>query len=111
MKINQVKIKFDDTTSIKYLPFEYCCGKAEEHLSLYKEEEWYEIYEYYDSSLKMGIKYEETRTSWGDEWTDVIFIPFDYCQFCGEKIEYKVIKEVDKTEEYNELTQQRKEKW
>ena len=53
----------------------------------------------------------EVITSYEDEWEQTDNYPIRFCPHCGEKIGISVVKEIDVSDKYKELTKQRDEPW
>lgn len=117
MKINLVRLKFNDTCSYKHKPFKYCCDELKNNGGIiftnedlndlggeYKDEDDYSI-------PQICTSHTETFNSWGDEFEQTDNYPIQFCPHCGEKIEINVVDEIDFSEEYNELSKLRKELW
>ena len=115
MKIELIRLKFNDTHSYKYKPFKYCCGEIKNdkaivftgedlvHLDTYCEDERY--------IPRFCTSYTEVITSYEDEWEQTENYPIQFCPHCGEKIEILVVDEIDVSDKYNELSKQREELW
>ena len=113
MKIELIRLKFNDTHSYKYKPFKYCCGEIQNnkaivftgedlvHLDTYLEDEIY--------IPRLCTSYTEVITSYEDEWEQTDNYPIQFCPHCGEKIEISVVGEIDVSDKYNELSKQRYE--
>ena len=109
MKIDLIKLKFNDTCAYKHKPFQYCCDEIQNDKAIvFTGEDINDICgECEDDSISIPqfcTSYTETVGSWGDEWEQTDNYPIQFCPHCGEKIEISVDK-------YNELTEQRKELW
>ena len=115
MKIELIKLKFNDTHSYKYKPFTHCCDEIQNdkaivftgedlvHLDTYWEDESY--------IPRFCTSYTEVITSYEDEWEQTDNYPIQFCPHCGEKIEISVVEEIDVSDKYNELSKQREELW
>lgn len=120
MKIELIKLKFNDTYSYKYKPFKHCCEAIHNNNSIiftdedfvYNDELGINNSDYDDNPIpQFCTSYTETFNSWGDEFENVYNYPIQFCPHCGKKIEIKVVNEIDTSEEYEELTNQRNELW
>lgn len=108
MKIELIKQKFNGTQSYKYKPFKYCCETIKDNpiITLTAENI---VDNYYDedneeyNSPKFCATHNYTLYDYSDEWNEADNYPIQYCPFCGEKIEFSVIKEEDLNEKYEEL--------
>lgn len=109
MKIKLIKLKFNDTHSYKYKPFTYCCNKIQNDKAIvFTGEDINDIGgEYKDE----GISIPHFCTSYEDEWEQTDNYPIRFCPHCGEKIGISVVKEIDVSDKYKELTKQRDELW
>ncbi|WP_288682248.1 hypothetical protein [uncultured Eubacterium sp.] len=114
MKIDLVKLNFDDTHSYKYKPFKYCCKAIQdnktieftnEDLENFEEEHIYED----DYIPRFCTSYAETIKDWGDEWELTTNYPIKFCPHCGEKIEINIVEKIDVSEKYNELVRRQEE--
>ena len=109
MKIELIKLKFNDTHSYKYKPFKYCCEEIQKNKTIvFTGEDINDIGgEYEDDDISIPqfcTSYTETVGSWGDEWEQTDNYPIQFCPHCGEKIEISVVDEIDVSDEYNGLT-------
>lgn len=116
MKIELIKLKFNDTCSYKYKPFTHCCNEIQNDKAIiFTGEDINDIGGEYDddgiSIPQFCTSYTEIITSYEDEWEQTDNYPIQFCPHCGEKIEIEVVDEIDISEKYNELTKQRKELW
>ena len=116
MKIDLIKLKFNDTHSYKYKPFTYCCNKIQNDKAIvFTGEDINDIggeYEYDGVSIpQLCTSHTEVITSYEDEWEHTDNYPIQFCPHCGEKIGISVVKEIDVSDKYNELSKQRKELW
>ena len=116
MKIELIRLKFDDTHSYKYKPFKYCCDEIQNDKTIvFIGENINDIGgEYEDDCIyipQFCTSYTETVGSWEDEWEQTDNYPIQFCPHCGEKIEISVVEEIDASDEYNGLTKKRKELW
>ena len=74
-----------------------------DHLDTYWEDKRY--------IPRFCTSYTEVITSYEDEWEQTDNYPIQFCPHCGERIEISVVDEIDVSDKYNELTEQRKELW
>lgn len=115
MKIELIKLKFNNTHSYKYKPFKHCCDEIQnDKVIVFTGEDLV----YSDDSLDDGsyiprfcTSYTEVITSYEDEWEQTYNYPIRFCPHCGEKIEILVVDEIDVSDKYNELTKQREDLW
>lgn len=120
MKIDLIKLKFNDTCSYKYKPFKYCCEKIQDDKAIVFTDEDLVCNDTFglvvrdsdDNTVPQFCNsYTETFNSWGDEYEQTDNYPIEFCPHCGEKIEISVIEEIDVSDKYNELTKQRERLW
>lgn len=119
MKIELIRLRFNNSHSYKYKPFKYCCEEIDgneciefttENMvtsSFLKEDEGVDGC----CSPKLCISHTETITSYEDEWEITNNYPIRFCPYCGEKVNIKVVNEIDVSDKYNELTKQREDLW
>ena len=116
MKIELIKLKFNDTHSYKYKPFKYCCDEIQNDKAIvFTNEDINDIGgEYKDEGISIPhfcTSHTEVITSYEDEWEQTDNYPIRFCPHCGEKIEISVVDEIDVSDKYEELTKQRDELW
>ena len=116
MKIDLIKLKFNNTHSYKYKPFKYCCDEIQnDKVIVFTGEDINDIGgEYEDDGVcvpQFCNSYTETFNSWGDEYELTNNYSIQFCPHCGEKIEISVVEEIDVSDKYEELTKQRDELW
>lgn len=116
MKIELIKLKFNDTYSYKYKPFQYCCDEIQNDKAIiFTDEDINDIDgEYEDDGISIPqfcTSHTEVITSYEDEWEQTDNYPIQFCPHCGEKIEISVVDEIDMSDKYEELTKQRNELW
>lgn len=109
MKIELIKLKFNDTHSYKYKPFTYCCDEIQNDKAIvFTGEDINDIGgEYEDDGNfipQFCTSYTEVITSYEDEWEQTDNYPIQFCPHCGEKIEISVVDEIDVSDKYNELS-------
>lgn len=120
MKIELIKIKFNDTYAYKYKPFKYCCEAIQNNKNIiftgedlvYDEMFGLDTSDYDESVIpQFCTSYTETFNSYEDEFENIYNYPIQFCPHCSEKIEIEVVDEIDVSEEYNQLSKQRDELW
>ena len=116
MKIELIKLKFNDTCSYKYKTFKYCCEEIQNNKAVvFTGEDISDIGgEYEDDGISIPqfcTSYTETVGSWGDEFEQTDNYPIRFCPHCGKKIEISVVDEINVFDKYNELSKQRYELW
>ena len=120
MKIELIRLKFDDTHSYKYKPFKYCCDEIQNNKAIVFTGEDLVCNDIFglvvrdsDDTIipQFCNSYTETFTSYEDEWEQTDNYPIRFCPHCGEKIEISVVDEIDVSDKYEELTKQREELW
>lgn len=114
MKIELIKLKFNDTHSYKYKPFKYCCDEIQNDKAIVFTNEDLSPLKYIgDGNFipQICTSHTEVITSYEDEWEQTDNYPIRFCPHCGEKIEISVVDEIDVSDKYKELTKQRDELW
>ena len=114
MKIELIKLKFNDTHSYKYKPFKYCCDEIQNNKAIVFTNEYLSPLKYIDDSISIPhfcTSHTEVITSYEDEWEQTDNYPIQFCPHCGEMIEISVVDEIDVSDKYEELTKQRDELW
>ena len=114
MKIELIKLKFNDTHSYKYKPFKYCCDEIQNNKAIVFTNEDLAPLKYIDDGNlipQICTSHTEVITSYEDEWEQTDNYPIRFCPHCGEKIEISVVDEIDVSDKYEELTKQRDELW
>ena len=114
MKIELIRLKFNDTHSYKYKPFKYCCDEIQNDKAIVFTNEDLSPLKYIgDGNFipQICTSYTEVITSYEDEWEQTDNYPIRFCPHCGEKIEISVVDEIDVSDKYDELTKQREELW
>lgn len=109
MKIELVKLDFDDESVYKYKPMSFCCNKLKDNLiiqltdGMYCEDKNLD----YDDMPRMCIVLHEVWNEWGEDMESDTYYPIKFCPFCGEKIEYELVAEEDIDNEYQRLSRER----
>ncbi len=115
MKIELIKLKFNDTHSYKYKPFTHCCDEIQnDKVIVFTGEDLVHSDGCWDDERyvpQFCTSYTETVGSWEDEWEQTYNYPIQFCPHCGEKIEISVVKEIDVSDKYNKFSKQREELW
>ena len=116
MKIELIRLKFDNIHSYKYKPFKYCCDEIQNDKAIvFTNEDINDIGgEYKDEGIFIPhfcTSHTEVITSYEDEWEQTDNYPIRFCPHCGKKIEISVVDEIDVSDKYEELTKQRDELW
>ena len=118
MKIELIKLKFNDTHSYKYKPFQYCCDEIQNDKAIVFTGEDLVCNDIFglvvrdsDDTIipQFCTSYTETFNSCGDEYEQTDNYSIQFCPHCGEKIEISVVDEIDVSDKYAELTKQRDE--
>lgn len=115
MKIELIKLKFNDTHSYKYKLFTHCCDEIQNDKAIiftgedlvHSDDCWGD--ERYIP--RFCTSHTEVITSYEDEWEQTDNYPIQFCPHCGEKIEISVVDEIDMSDKYEELTKQHDETW
>lgn len=114
MKIELMKVTFNNTYLYKYKPFEYCCDDFKDNDSIiFTDENFIDFDEVYcDKNYKSIPQFCTTKTieesSFDEVWDVIDNYPIRYCPHCGEKIEISIADEIDLSSEYSELKSTRK---
>lgn len=114
MKIELIKLKFNDTHSYKYKPFTYCCDEIHQNdCIIFTNEDLFPLKHIDDGNFipQFCTSHTEVITSYEDEWEQTDNYPIQFCPHCGEKIEISVAEEIDVSDKYEELSKQRDELW
>ena len=120
MKIELIRLKFNDTCSYKYKPFKYCCDEIKNDKAIVFTGEDLVCNDTFglvvrdsDDNIipQFCISYTETFNSWGDEYEQIDNYPIKFCPHCGEKIDISVVNEINVSYTYNELSKFRQELW
>ena len=116
MKIELIKLKFNDTCAYKYKSFTLCCDEIQNDKAIvFTGEDINDIGgEYKDEGISIPhfcTSHTEVITSYEDEWEQTNNYPIRFCPHCGEKIGISVVNEIGVSDKYNELSKQRKELW
>ena len=114
MKIELIKLKFNDTHSYKYKPFTHCCDEIHQNdCIIFTNEDLSPLKHIDDDNFipQFCTSHTEVITSYEDEWEQTDNYLIQFCPHCGEKIEISVVDEIDVSDKYDELTKQRDELW
>jgi rRNA maturation protein Nop10 len=114
MKIELIKLKFNDTCAYKHKSFTYCCDEIHQNdCIIFTNEDLYPLKHIDDGNFipQFCTSHTEVITSYEDEWEQTDNYPIQFCPHCGEQIEISVVDEIDVSDKYNELTKQREELW
>lgn len=115
MKIDLIKLKFNDTCAYKHKPFQYCCDEIQNDKAIvFTGEDLVHSDDCWDDERyipQFCTSYTETFNSWGDEWEQTDNYPIKFCPHCGKKIKISVVDEIDVSDKYKELSKQRDELW
>lgn len=115
MRIDLIKLKFNNTCAYKHKPFQYCCDEIQNDKAIvFIDEDLVHSDDCWDDERyipQFCTSYTETFNSWGDEWEQTDNFPIKFCPHCGEKIEISVVDEIDVSDKYEELIKQRDELW
>lgn len=115
MKVELIKLKFNDTCSYKYKPFKHCCEAIQNDKAIiFTDEDLVHSDDCWDDGRyipRFCTSHTEVITSYEDEWEQTDNYPIQFCPHCGEKIEISVVDEIDVSDKYNDLSKQRDELW
>lgn len=113
MKIDLIKLKFNDTYSYKYKPFTYCCDEIQSNKAIvFTDEDLIHSDDCWDDERyipQFCTSHTEIITSYEDEWEQTDNYQIQFCPHCGEKIEISVVDEIDVSDKYKELLKQRED--
>lgn len=116
MRIELIRLKFNDTHSYKYKQFKYCCDEIQNNECIeFTNENLTNFNVDYDKEYgfipQLCTSHTEVITSYEDEWEQTDNYPIQFCPHCGKKIEISVVEEINVSDKYNELSKQRNELW
>lgn len=117
MKIELIKLRFNQTFSYKYKSFTYCCNALKNNpCILFTDEDVMSDPSYSISDQDNSLpRFCMTRTlsfrDWEDEWKETENIPIRFCPHCGEEIQIHVSEEQDLSRKYQELSKERAKLW
>lgn len=112
MKIDLIKLTFNGTHSYKYKPFKHCCDEIQNNKCIeFTNEDLSPLKHIDDGNFipQFCTSHTEIIRLYEDEWAQTDNYPIRFCPHCGEKIEISVVGEMDISDKYNELTEQREE--
>jgi hypothetical protein len=109
MRIELIRLKFNDTHSYKYKPFKYCCDEIQNNECIeFTNENLTNFNVDYDKEYgfipQLCTSHTEVITSYEDEWEQTDNYPIQFCPHCGKKIEISVVEEINVSDKYNELS-------
>ena len=113
MKIELIKLKFNDTCAYKHKPFTYCCDEIQNDKAIVFTGEDLVCNDTFGLVVRDSDDYiipqfctshTEVITSYEDEWEQTDNYPIQLCPHCGKKIEVSVVDEIDVSDKYNELS-------
>lgn len=111
MKVNLVKLNFDDDSTYKYKPMSFCCDKLKDNPIIQLTEAMYYKDSDYDDIPRMCFVHHEEWTEWEEDMERDTYYQIDHCPFCGEKFEYELVAEEDVDEECQRLERERDILW
>lgn len=110
MKIELIRLKFNNTYSYKYKPFKYCCDKFQNDKAIIFTNEDFVCDNIFGEliirDLDDIIVPQFCNSEIVDSWGDVNNYPIQFCPHCGERINTYVINEIDVSNKYNKLSKQ-----
>ena len=113
MNIKTEKWIIDGSISYKILEIEKCCDKLinSNNISINIKPDENEAYIL--DSPEYSVKISRCEEYWEDgyDYTCDYHEKISFCPFCGELIIIKIVNEIDKTEEYKLLQEQRNMLW
>lgn len=103
MNLKVEKWTIDDDINYKILELEKCCDKLinSKNIDLYAD--YYDDYDYSVNLIREERDY--------DEYSEFDYEKIKFCPFCGELIIIEIVNEVDKTNEYKILKEERDISW
>lgn len=111
MRVELVKQSFDcfgyPDCGFKYMPFEYCCDKLKNNPLIDLISDEYD----YSEVPSFNIVHKETINDWEDTYENETFYRIDYCPFCGEQFDIRVVGEEDVSEVIAKLDKEREAVW
>jgi len=108
MFINAEKWVFDNNASFKIVEFKKCCDDIikSPNTCLNSDYGCYEEDEEDEYSVKL------IQTEYDHDMGDLYYYEkINFCPFCGKPIYVDIIREIDKNEIYDQLTEERKMLW
>lgn len=114
MKIELIRLKFNNTYSYKYKPFKYCCDKIQNDKAIIFTNEDFVCDNIFGELIIRDLdniiipqfcNNEIIDSSWGY----VDNYPIQFCPHCGERIDTLVIGEIDVSDKYDKLFRQGEE--
>lgn len=107
MLIELVEIQWKDddgmecTNLFHYKPLEYCCETLKDNPVI--------VFSETDTELpQFCIVQQEVIYSYEDEFNNDIYYPIQFCPFCGQKIDVKVVETKDVSIQYQTMVKERK---
>lgn len=111
MKIKVEKWIVGHEVSYKILDIEKCCDKLINSKNISINTEFDEHEDCYNED-KMNYSVKLVRSEYDEEVGDIYYYEkVDFCPWCGKPITIEIVNEVDKTEEYKLLQEQRDALW
>lgn len=105
MHIKVEKWEFDGERTYKIIGLTKCCDEITNSDVITIRNEYEN-----DDDTDYSVKLIDNLNFYDDDWS-CIYKHINFCPFCGERINIEIVNTVDKTEEYLELEQARKELW
>jgi hypothetical protein len=103
MIVELVKQTFRDERGYKIVKKDWCCDRLKDNplIDLYDE------YMQFDNNDAPQMAIHETvHPVYEDQFDEDFYYPITVCPFCGKKIEIKVVRTEDVTNEYDTLNEQ-----
>lgn len=115
MNIKVEKWIIDDSVSYKILDIEKCCNEIINSKNISINTEYDENETYVGDNPEYSVKIVRAEERWDGEdgysYFDNYYETIKFCPFCGQEIFIEVVNEVDKTEEYKPLREERDVLW
>lgn len=109
MEIKIEKWITEDGNSYKILKIEKCCDKILKSSNITLNSEFSED-DTYEDEKGYSVKLIRKETDY-EGYTDYFYETIRFCPFCGKSIGIQIVNEVDKTDEYKTLTNEREILW
>ena len=108
MKTKLIRQKFSGNTAYKILSREWCCEQLKENPLVVPSSDYREDGKE-DSIPALVLRREYTFHSYADEFTEISYFKINFCPFCGSPVSVEVAAEEDVSEEFEALSEKRKE--
>ena len=93
MKIELIRLKFNDTHSYKYKPFKHCCDEIQNDKAIvFTGEDLVHSDDCWDDERyipRFCTSYTEVITSYEDEWEQTDNYPIQVCPHCERRLRFQ----------------------